>query len=276
MSRLTDQVMANLPSYPMTAEDWKEIQLMNTRPVPVLANPQFEVPSDVRPTDLFAVHCNRCSVPGYRFIRKNNLRQMLMFVDGACLDNGSPNARAGWAVCVGPQTVVSGRLEPPAAQTSNRAELRSATIALGLRVWKGEGFSSVMIASESEYVVKGYCEWLAAWKKSNWKTAKSADVLNKDLWEELDWRIHKLAREGVHVWFWRIPREWNEADVYARQAAVSFPRCCRRPSSLMNMVRTKLRRSHDSWALKGYVKAYRFKCSEHLYCALFNINAFQI
>src|SRR5258708_36162609 len=106
---------------------------------------------------------------------------MLMFVDGACIDNGKPNARAGWAVCVGPNIVVKGRLEPGAiasngGQTNNRAELRSAIVALGLRFWKGEGFKSVVIASDSEYVVKGFCERLAAWKLRGWKTARGTDV----------------------------------------------------------------------------------------------------
>jgi len=217
---LTDQVPAGPPEFTMTDEVWSEI--MDCNPVPMLANPQFEVPSGTRPTDLFAVQSNRCTLPGYRFIRKDNKSQMLMFVDGSCIDNGSPNARAGWAVCLGPKIVVKGRLEGPGAQTSNRAELRSAIVALGLRVWKGEGFSSVVIASDSEYVVKGYCERLATWKERNWRTARGTNVLNKDLWEVLDAEIHRLAKQGVQVLFWRLPREWNEADKYAKQAAVSF------------------------------------------------------
>jgi len=153
-----------------------------------------------------------------------------MFIGGACIDNDSPNARAGWAVCLGPQLVIKSQLEPPSVgsndddvQTNNRAELRSATVALGLRVWKGEGFTSVVIASDSEYVVKGYCERLATWKESNWKTACGTDVLNKDLWEVLDDRVHRVANQGAQVLFWLIPREWNEADKYAKQAAVRFP-----------------------------------------------------
>lgn len=187
--------------------------------------PSFKFP----PTDLFAVKPNRCTIPGYRFVRKDSKHQMLMFVDGACINNGSPNARAGWAVCLGPNIVVKGRLEPPergasGGQTSNRAELRSAIVALGLRIWKGEGFSSIVIATDSEYVVKGYCERLETWKQRNWKTARNTNVLNRDLWEALDDKIHDLANQGMQVLFWRIPREWNEADKYAKEAAVSIPR----------------------------------------------------
>jgi ribonuclease HI len=53
-----------------------------------------------------------------------------MFVDGACADNGSRYARAGWAVCVGPNTVFKGRLgchaDGSPGQSNNRAELQSA------------------------------------------------------------------------------------------------------------------------------------------------------
>ena len=161
-----------------------------------------------------------------------------MFVDGTCFDNGKPNARAGWAVCVGPNIVVKGRLEPAVVgssggQTSNRAELRSVIVALGLRHWKGEGFKSVVIASDSEYVVKGYCERLIAWKRRGWKTARGTDVVNKDLWEALDEMIQSLAQGGVQVLFWR---ELNEADQYAKQAAVSVSRCRANPSSLTHNV----------------------------------------
>ena len=202
---------------------------MDSTPIPMLENPQLDVPASSRPVDLFAVKLNRCTVPGYRFIRINDQSQMLMFVDGACIDNGKPNARAGWAVCVGPNIVVKGRLEPGAigssgGQTSNRAELRSAIVALGLRFWKGEGFKSVVIASDSEYVVKGFCERLTAWKRRGWKTARGTDVANKDLWEVLDEKIQSLAKVGVQVLFWRVSRELNEADQYAKQAAVRIPR----------------------------------------------------
>jgi ribonuclease HI len=226
--RLSDQVPSNPPTFTMTNEIWKDI--MDLTPVPLPENPQLDVPALSRPIDLFAVKSNRCTLPGYRFIRINDQSQMLMFVDGACSGNGEQNARAGWAVCVGPNIVVKGRLEPAAVgssggQTNNRAELRSAIVALGLRYWKGEGFKSVVIASDSEYVVKGYCERLTTWKRRGWKTARGTDVINKDLWEALDEEIQSLAKAGVQVLFWRIPRELNEADQYAKQAAVSISRC---------------------------------------------------
>ena len=204
-------------------------EMRDSKPIPLLPNPQLEVPSSSRPIDLFAVKQNRCSVAAYRFIRKDNIRQMLMFVDGACINNGQLDARAGWGVCLGPNLVVKGRLEHPergsaTAQTSNRAELRATIVALGLRYWRGEGFNSIVIASDSEYVVKGYCERLEKWKQRNWRTAGGTEVKNKDLWEDLDSQVRRLAEVGVQVLFWRIPRELNDADKCAKEAAVSISR----------------------------------------------------
>jgi hypothetical protein len=51
--------------------------------------------STSKPSDLYNVLVNRCTAPGYRFVRSTNPHEMLMFVDGSALNNGSPNARAG-------------------------------------------------------------------------------------------------------------------------------------------------------------------------------------
>jgi hypothetical protein len=86
---------------------------------------------------------------------------------------------------------------------------------------KKERFNSVVIASDSEYVVK-CCERLALWEERDWKTAKGTDIINKDLWVTLERGIRSSTMRGVEVLFWRIPREWNE---FEKQAAVSIPRC---------------------------------------------------
>ncbi|KAM6494650.1 ribonuclease H-like protein [Amanita muscaria] len=209
---LTDQVMSRpAPFCPPTDNTFRYPT------VPVAENPRFDVEPDICPSDLFSVQPNRCTVPGYRFVNKRNPKQMLLFVDGASLGNGTPNARAGWAVCVGPQIVVKDRLG--GVQTSNRAELRAAIAALGLRVWRGEGFTSVVLATDSEYVVKGFCENMPKWKRRGWRTSAGTQVANKDLWVSLDEKIESLAQGGAQVLFWWIPRRWNEADKYAKEAA---------------------------------------------------------
>jgi len=46
--------------------------------------------------------------------------------------------------------------------------------------------SGVDLYSDSQYVLKGLKEWMAAWKLRGWKTAAKKPVKNQDLWVRLD------------------------------------------------------------------------------------------
>lgn len=139
-----------------------------------------------------------------------------MFIDGACSNNGTPQARAGYGVKWGPNNYSSHRLEGTGPETSNRAELRAAIVALGLRVWNGEGFDKVVLACDSEYVVKGISEWMPKWKGNGWQTSQRTPVENRDLWEALLAALSEQDDQGVLVQFWLISRKDNEADAYAK------------------------------------------------------------
>ena len=140
-----------------------------------------------KPKDLYHDAINGCSIPGVRFIRKDNSREMLMYINGACLNSGTPQARAGYGVKWGPQvhSNLSSRLEGTGPETSNRAELRAAIVALRLRSWSGEAFDKVVLACNSEYVVMGISEWVPEWKNNGWQTPQQTPVENRDLWEGL-------------------------------------------------------------------------------------------
>jgi len=147
---------------------------------------------------------------------------MLMFIDGASSENGTPHAKAGCGVVFAPSTRhpgISHRLELDGhPQTSGRAELRAAVLALGLRNWFGEGYSSVVLATNSEYVVGGACGWILKWRINGWVTSQGKEVANKDLWELLEIRMRELEEYGTQVMLWKIPRAWNEADALAKAA----------------------------------------------------------
>lgn len=165
-----------------------------------------------------------------RLIRINDPKQLLVYTDGACLDNGQSNSRAGWAFVFGPlDKVASGRLEnrgplggPAEPQTSNRAELRAVIAVLRFRHWssRGEGFTSIVIATDSEHVVNGATNWAKEWLEQGWKTSTGHAVKNKDLWEVLLGEVERWHDEGLKVMFWRIGRELNSvADTAAKKAA---------------------------------------------------------
>ncbi|KAF5026350.1 hypothetical protein F66182_1558 [Fusarium sp. NRRL 66182] len=192
----------------------------------------FVPPSSARPDTLFPVGISHDATPKVtRFIHRNDPKTMLIYTDGCCLNNGQADPKAGWAFVFRPQTsfanaCVSGRLENKGpfgddhSQTSNRAELRAVIGALGFRYWKGEGFSTLVFATDSEYVVEGATKWVRSWLRKGWKTSKGAEVKNKDLWEALLGEVERFDTEGLKIQFWKIPREWNvEADRRAKEAA---------------------------------------------------------
>lgn len=179
------------------------------------------------PQTLFPPALNRCSFRALRFIRTNDRGQMLVYTDGACLDNGQADPRAGWAFVFGPGKEAGGRLEnhgpfggPAQPQTSNRAELRAVVAALRFRHWTGEGFRSIVVATDSEYVVNGATDWAKGWVRKGWKTSGGSAVKNRDLWELLLGEVERWHDEGLEVMFWRIGRELNSvADAAAKKAA---------------------------------------------------------
>jgi ribonuclease HI len=156
------------------------------------------------------------------------LKTMLMSTDGSCLANGTADARAGWAFIFkpGPEGVVSGVLEQKGPDnelhgaTSNRAELRAAIAALEFRGWWGEGWERIVIATDSEYVVRGATAWLRSWAARGWRTSGGSPAQNRDLWEQLSERMGMCVEGGCEVSFWWVPRAWNtEADQAAKAAA---------------------------------------------------------
>ena len=168
-----------------------------------------------KPKDLYHVANNRCTIPALRYIRKTYPNEMLIYIGGACSKDGTPDARAGYGIKYGPEHKLFNRLEGIGPETSNRAELRAATVALGLRVWAGEGFDQVILACDSEYLVKSVSEYARDWKSNVWHKTDQMPVQNWDLWKKLLAALEEQDDQGVLVQFWLIKREDNEAEPYA-------------------------------------------------------------
>lgn len=161
----------------------------------------------------------------------------LIFTDGACLNNGQEDPKAGWAIHhgfspAGKPQVDGRRLEqrgpfdtldqPARVETSNRAELRAVLGALRLREWKIEGFKKLVLATDSSYVVDGATAWCRTWRGNGWRTQARQEVKNKDLWEMLLGEVEDYKAVGIDILFWHIPRELNTlADEGAKEAAAT-------------------------------------------------------
>ncbi|KAG0646619.1 Ribonuclease H [Hyphodiscus hymeniophilus] len=149
------------------------------------------------------------SVPHLRFVRRSDPDQILLWTDGSCLQNGQEGARAGFAV--------KHRPSPNPAESTFASP---AIAALLYRLWQGEGWKSLVIATDSEYVAIGATEWVKKWESNGWRTSGKDTVKNQDLWQLLLRAVRRLDQYGIRVLFWRIPRALNQdADRAARKAA---------------------------------------------------------
>jgi ribonuclease HI len=108
-------------------------------------------------------------------------QHITVFTDGASKGNPGPG---GWGVIIvtpeGHVTELGGGAE---ATTNNKMELTGAIEALSrLQGTRGP----VSIYTDSTYVIQGIGGWVHGWKRRGWKTAAGTDVLNRELWEQLD------------------------------------------------------------------------------------------
>ena len=148
-------------------------------------------------------------------------RTIQIATDGACLNNGQPNAQGGWAAILsnpeGHTKEIAGSLEGD-QQTNNRAELTA--VIKGLQALKKPG-SVVEVVTDSIYVKNGCTSWLAKWNQNGWRTADRKPVANADLWHLLD---QLLAEQVVHFRWVKGHSghpENERADALAQRAAMT-------------------------------------------------------
>ena len=119
------------------------------------------------------------------------MKHVVIFTDGACRGNPGPG---GWGVILRygkhEKTISGAEVDT----TNNRMELMAAIKALATLKEK----CSIELHTDSKYLQKGITEWLATWKKRNWKKADKKPLKNIDLWQELD----KEANRHRIKWHW--------------------------------------------------------------------------
>jgi len=116
---------------------------------------------------------------------------VVIYTDGACKGNPGPG---GWGALLRfgahERELYGGERET----TNNRMELTA--VIRALEALKRP--CRVALYTDSQYVRKGITEWLAQWKRRDWKTADRKPVKNVDLWRELD---IVAARHDIR-WHW--------------------------------------------------------------------------
>ncbi|MEO8131575.1 MAG: ribonuclease HI [Bryobacteraceae bacterium] len=119
------------------------------------------------------------------------MKKVQLITDGACIGNPGPG---GWACILrfGQMDKEMWGSEPQT--TNNRMELTAAV--RGLAALKET--CDVEIVTDSEYVKNGITKWILGWKRNGWRKADKSAVLNKDLWQELDFQNDRHTTK----WTW--------------------------------------------------------------------------
>ncbi len=139
----------------------------------------------------------------------------MVYTDGACSGNPGPG---GWGASLRYGGTVRDICGGAAQTTNNRMEMQAAIEALNALKRPCE----VDLYTDSTYLRQGILQWLANWKRKNWKTAAGKPVKNQDLWQALDTAV---ARHQVS-WHWvkgHAGDAGNErADELARQGMAPY------------------------------------------------------
>lgn len=119
-------------------------------------------------------------------------KTVAIYTDGSCLGNPGPG---GYGAIL---TYGQHRKELSAGfrlTTNNRMELLAAICALEALTKP----CNVELTTDSQYVRLGITQWLAGWKRNNWKTSQKEPVKNKDLWQRLE---QASQRHNAVNWHW--------------------------------------------------------------------------
>jgi ribonuclease HI len=156
-------------------------------------------------------------------VHTQDTERLVVFTDGACSNNGSSRARAGYGV-VWPHNRaldVSKRLLGQ-EQTNNRAEFSALIEAQRIADTIDPSQERPLhVYTDSELLINSVTKWLPGWKRNGWRKSDRKPVLNQDLLREIDSNPRPLVFNHVRAHTGR--RDWEsihneEADRLARDA----------------------------------------------------------
>lgn len=120
-------------------------------------------------------------------------QNVLIFTDGACTGNPGPG---GWACIV---SLPNGNVHELGGgvkeTTNNRMEMAAAIRALAMLELPEP--KTIILYTDSTYLIKGITQWIWGWRSRGWKNAEGGDVANRDLWEELLRQVTRLKPSTI-------------------------------------------------------------------------------
>jgi len=119
------------------------------------------------------------------------LKRVELFTDGACTGNPGPG---GWCAILRFNRTEREMAGYQKLTTNNQMEMTA--VIEGLRALKEP--CHVTVYTDSQYVHKGFTQWISQWKRNGWRTSGKEPVKNRELWQALD----ELAGKHHLEWVW--------------------------------------------------------------------------
>lgn len=119
------------------------------------------------------------------------LKEVIIYCDGSCKGNPGPGGWAAILIYRGKRKILTGFARET---TNNIMELTCAVKALEAL----KEPCTVVVYSDSTYLVKGITEWMQNWKEKKWKNSQKKLIKNLELWQQLD----IFAQKHTIYWQW--------------------------------------------------------------------------
>jgi ribonuclease HI len=151
--------------------------------------------------------------------QKNNIT---IYTDGSSRGNPGPGGFASIVVINNERVIELGGHD--AHTTNNKMELKGVIEGLKVSLNNIDDDKHIQVYSDSKYVLTGITSWIHNWKKNNWRTAAKKEVLNQELWQELDSLVETVSRRDIKI-DWHYVKGHadnpynNRADIIATTSA---------------------------------------------------------
>lgn len=129
-----------------------------------------------------------------------------IYTDGSSRGNPGPGGFASIIVINNERVIELGGHD--AHTTNNKMELKGVIEGLRVSLNNIGDNKHVKVYSDSKYVLTGITSWIHNWKKNNWRTAAKKEVLNQELWQELDSLVETVSQKNIKI-------EWNYVKGHA-------------------------------------------------------------
>jgi len=160
----------------------------------------------------------KCSPPNTETSPQTSQIDILVYADGACKNNPGSGGWGSVVIHLSEHTVTElGGHEPHT--TNNAMELTAAIAALDFLKNKP---GTVLMITDSQYVISGMTQWIFNWKRNNWINSQGVTIVNISLWKELDALVNERRAYGLVKWQHTFGHQGVSGNEQADQIASAY------------------------------------------------------